>query len=214
MGIKIVFERNTSTNTDFQEKTALWISRKWSIFKTLSLIHTRIFWLLKRHACLGSSGIQDLFSTKISWWLNISLDLTLSSSSCTTWYPWFHTAVWVKGDGVQKSEMIVLLKLWTLPNFLCNAENMIHCSLNQFKGTLPCDNEDKSVQSCFFPRRGRLLFCMSPVMCHLSHVTCRTSKNYFTFYFKKNNVFKKNPAAGRQRISRPMRIVAPPPRSF
>ena len=44
-------------------------------------------------------------------------------------------AVWVKADGVQKSEMIVLLKVKTVPTFLCHPENMNHCCLNQFKGS-------------------------------------------------------------------------------
>ena len=41
-------------------------------------------------------------------------------------------AVWVKADWVQKSEMIVLLKVKTIPTFLCNPENMNHWYLKQF----------------------------------------------------------------------------------
>ena len=56
----------------------------------------------------------------------------------------------VKADGVQKLDMIVLLKVKTLPTFLCNTENMIHCRLNQFYGSLPWDNGGKPVQNRFF----------------------------------------------------------------
>ena len=42
-------------------------------------------------------------------------------------------AVWVKANGVYKYEIIVLLKVETLPSFLCYTKNMIHCSLNYFK---------------------------------------------------------------------------------
>ena len=42
-------------------KTAQWMNQKWSIFKTLSLIFTKILtWTLCMHAC---RGYQDLFGT-------------------------------------------------------------------------------------------------------------------------------------------------------
>ena len=56
---------------------------------TLSLIYIRDFlFCLEHYAWLGSSGFQDLFGTKISWLLNISTELCVLSSPCTTWYPW------------------------------------------------------------------------------------------------------------------------------
>ena len=66
------------------------MSRKWKIFMTLSL-HIRHFLFCPEHyAWLGSSVFQDLFGTKISWLINISPELWVLSSPCTTWYPWIH----------------------------------------------------------------------------------------------------------------------------
>ena len=48
-----------------------------------------------------------------------------------------HSAVWVRADWVQKSEMIVLLKVRTILSFLCNPENIKHCCLEQFEGSIP-----------------------------------------------------------------------------
>ena len=46
--------------------------------------------------------------------------------------PPLYTAEWVKVDTVQKSEMIVLFKVKTLPIFQCNMKALINYSLNQF----------------------------------------------------------------------------------
>ena len=42
------------------------------------------------------------------------------------------SAVWVKVDGVQKSEMIILLKFKIVPTLLSNHETMIYCKVNKF----------------------------------------------------------------------------------
>ena len=67
-------------------------------------------------------------------------------------------AVWVKVDGVQKSEMIVLLQVKIIYTFLCNTENMIQCSLNKFNVPflkIMIKNQDKFF--FFFQKKGSLL---------------------------------------------------------
>ena len=58
---------------------------------TLSLIYVRDFlFCLENYSWLGSSWSQDLLGTKISWLPNISPELWVLSSPCTTWNPWIH----------------------------------------------------------------------------------------------------------------------------
>ena len=65
--------------------------------------------------------------TILNYWTRVALALLKYLAS----------AVWVKADWVKKSDMIVLLKVNTIPFFLCNTENISHCCLNQLKGSLP-----------------------------------------------------------------------------
>ena len=104
------------------------------MFMTLSPIYTRDFLLcLEHYVCLESSWYQDLFGTEISCFLNISPELWVLSSPCTTWYHWIYIVSYIVSSlftyliwkfPVYSLYMLVILKLLTvavhvLSNRLC-----------------------------------------------------------------------------------------------
>ena len=105
MGLKFGYQRNTSTNTGYQENWTVNGPAMVTFHDSLTNINM-IFFVLSWTWCMAGeqwiSGVvwhRNIMVTKyqpteISWLLNISPEVWVVSSPGTTWYPWIHIVLY------------------------------------------------------------------------------------------------------------------------